>query len=128
MKYRQLFYLYFAIALSYVVIKIVFVSAGYLHLGAIWHGAVPAVLIGGTVLMALTTDESREGTRFWRDLMIVLPVLLFIITPLFMYAKQGELWLAEGRLPVLVFYECMAVIQFFIALTIKKREKGEEVN
>jgi hypothetical protein len=54
-------------------------------------------------------------------------VLVFIITPLFMYLKQGQNWLAVGRLPVLIIYASLAVLQFSLAKSTRKIEstKGD---
>jgi hypothetical protein len=41
-----------------------------------------------------------------------------------MYWKQRELWLAEGRLPVLIIYECMALLQIAIAVGLKGKQEG----
>lgn len=111
---------YLVIALLYTVIKIVFVSAGYLHIGAIAHGAVPTLLMGGVGLLAL------KSARDYSRLMLVLPILLFLITPPFMYFKQGAAWLDEGRLPVLIIYEVMAISQIFIARQLSRRRVAAE--
>jgi hypothetical protein len=44
MTHRQLYVWYIALGTMYVLVKIIFVAAGYLHLGAITHGMIPGVL------------------------------------------------------------------------------------
>jgi hypothetical protein len=114
---------YIVIGVLYVFIKVVFVAAGYLHLGAIAHGAIPAVLtiLAGIVTMKGNTDGSPKTT--WRSMLIILPLLVFVTTPLYMYLKQGDTWLTNGRLPVLVIYECLAIAQCLIALSIKPKDR-----
>jgi hypothetical protein len=33
--------------------------------------------------------------------------------------KKGDLWLTNGRLPVLIIYECFAVLQFILAIRVR---------
>ncbi len=114
---KGLYLAYLGIGSLYLLVKVGFVLSGYLHLGAIAHGAVPAVC---TMLAAgLALQQSARGTVAQRlqHLLIALPLLVFGITPLFMYLKQGSArWLTQGRLPVLVLYECMAALQLLLAL------------
>jgi hypothetical protein len=120
MSSKQLYWSYIGIGIAYVVIKIVFVLAGYLHLGAIWHGLIPAVLTTAAGLIAMRTIAPSQRSP-WHWILITLPVLVLITTPPFMYWKQRELWLANGRLPVLIIYECLALVQIALATGINKK-------
>lgn len=123
MSKRQLYWGYIVIGILYVAIKVAFVLAGYLHLGAIWHGLVPAVLTvaAGVLGLRSDTDSSDRSLSHW--VLIILPILVLITTPPYMYWKQRELWLANGRLPVLIIYECLALAQIVIAVGIKQKTK-----
>ncbi len=121
MSKQNFYWLYIIIGIAYVAIKIIFVMAGYLHLGALWHSLVPAVLTSAVGVFGLTRTiaPARKPILYW--ILIILPVLVLITTPPFMYWKQRELWLAEGRLPVLIIYEIMAVGQIAIALHLRRK-------
>lgn len=106
---------YIVIGALYVLIKIVFVSAGYLHPGAILHGLIPATFTVGGGIMALK-EGKKSGGKIWHKLILVFPVLIFTITPIYMYLKEKENWLINGRKEVLIIYEIMAIIQFIIAM------------
>jgi membrane protease YdiL (CAAX protease family) len=121
MSKRTLYVIYIFIGILYVAVKIGFVSAGYLHLGAIVHGAIPAIITIVVGLLALRENKSDLGKNLWRRIALIVPILVFVITPIFMYLKQGDQWLTEGRLPVLIIYECFAVLQFIIVLRAKVR-------
>jgi hypothetical protein len=123
MSQKQLYGSYIAIGFLYVAIKIIFVLAGYLHLGAIWHGLVPAVLTTAAGVLAMRGDKPAQRSR-WYSVLVILPILVLVTTPPFMYWKQRELWLAEGRLPVLIIYECMALLQIAIAVGLKGKQEG----
>ena len=54
--------------------------------------------------------------------------MVFIITPIYMYIKMGsEQWLTEGRLTVLMIYECFTVIQSLIAISLYKKHIAVEI-
>jgi len=106
----------------YLIVKIVFFSAGYLHPGAIAHGAIPAFLITGAGFLAKRDRDTGKNASLWHTAMVALPVLSLLITPVFMYWKQGTAWLDNGRLPVLVIYECLAIIQILIAFAIRRHK------
>ncbi len=114
-KGKILYTIYILIAALYVLIKIAFVLAGYLHPGAILHGLIPSVITMAVGFLAIVELKKSKGL-FWNKLMIFLPVLIFVITPIYMFFKQKSEWLTEGRLEVLIIYELMAVAQFLIAL------------
>ncbi|PID37055.1 MAG: hypothetical protein CR993_01965 [Rhodobacterales bacterium] len=110
------FYIWLALGASYLIVKLIWVGAGYLHLGAISHGAVPAV-----IMLAF-------GLWFWRNQprgavwLLILPLLTLIITPPFMYWKQGGAeWLTNGRGSVLVVYTLIALVQAWIGRRIWQR-------
>ncbi len=117
---------YIVIGVLYVLVKVVFVSAGYLHPGAIAHGAIPAVLTILASIVTMKANRSGSPPSVWHSTLIILPLLVFITTPPFMYWKQGAAWLANGRLAVLIIYEGFAIIQCLIAVKIKqKNSKGQ---
>jgi hypothetical protein len=122
MKNRTSYIIYIIGGLLYVVVKIGYVSAGYLHPGAIAHGAIPSVITVVAGLLALREYTSNKGNRLWHKIAVIVPVLVFIITPLFMYLKQGEQWLTNGRLSVLIIYEILAIIQFMLGARLLNRE------
>jgi hypothetical protein len=120
---------YLIISLMYVLVKVVFVAFGYLHLGAILHGLVPAVLMiaAGIICWKSSFGDQFGAACFW--ILVLLPLLTLIITPPFMYFKQGELWLDDGRLPVLIIYEVLAVIQIMLILNLRKlKTNPDQVN
>ncbi len=106
---------YILLGVLYVLIKIGFVSAGYLHPGAILHGFIPSVLTFIAGAFALKECQKPTGT-FWHKTMMVLPVLIFIITPIYMFLKEKSEWLAQGRLAILIVYGLLAILQFLLAL------------
>ncbi|PID81574.1 hypothetical protein CSB20_02285 [bacterium DOLZORAL124_64_63] len=118
---RRLYLGYCALGLLYVLVKIAFVAAGYLHTGAIAHGAVPAVctvLVGG---LAAKRAAAGTGQHPYQRLLMILPILIFVITPGFVYLKQGrDQWLTQGRFPVLIIYACLSATQLFLALRAKR--------
>jgi hypothetical protein len=120
MKIKTAYRIYIFLGILYVPVKIGFVSAGYLHKGAIAHGAIPAVITIAAGILALRENSLNSGKLIWRWIALVAPVLVFIITPLLMYLKQGQQWLAGGRLPVLIIYESLAVLQFILANSSRK--------
>jgi hypothetical protein len=120
MSNQQRYWAYIIIiGILYVAVKVVFVAFGYLHPGAIWHGLVPAVLTTAAGLVVMR-NRAAAPKPFWHWVLIILPVLVLIATPPFMYWKQRSEWLTEGRLPVLVIYEGFALIQAAIALGLRK--------
>jgi hypothetical protein len=125
MTTKQLYQIYIAIGILYVVIKIVSFLSGYLHLGAIWHGLIPAVLTTTAGIIAMQNAATHSQKTFWRWGLSILPILVLVITPPFMYWKQGALWLANGRLPVLFIYECLALAQIAVAFEIKRQDARE---
>ncbi len=120
MSKNKFYIIYIGIGLLYLIVKLIFVSAGYLHFGAIYHGLVPAVLMTLAGLVGLYSLKRDKPIKELSAVLIAMPVLLFIITPPFMYYKQGDEWLTEGRLPVLIIYEVLAVVQFIYSLNERK--------
>lgn len=120
MSDKKFYLTYIGIGLLYVIIKLVFVSAGYLHVGAISHGLVPAVLMTIAGLLGLYCLKRGAPIKGLSPVIIALPALLFVITPPFMYYKQSQEWLTQGRLQVLVIYEVLAAFQFFYSLKARK--------
>jgi hypothetical protein len=114
-KFKILYISYLIIAFLYVLVKLIFILSGYLHWGAIAHGAivtVPIAIVGFIVLK----EQSHETKKVAHVIAIVLPILALVITPIYMYARMGPAeWLTEGRLPVLVIYEMMASLQIGIS-------------
>ncbi len=114
-KNKNIYTIYILIGVLYVLIKIVFVMAGYLHLGAILHGLIPSVIAIAVGFMALREFTNMKAV-IWHKVMVTVPVLIFAITPVYMFIKEGESWLINGRLEVLIIYEILSLIQFLIAL------------
>lgn len=54
--------------------------------------------------------------------MITLPILVLIITSLYMYMKEQEMWLDNGRLLVLIIYECMAIMHFILVFGSRRKK------
>ena len=116
------YYIYIAIGVMYVLVKIIFVSFDYLPSGAIAHGSIPAILTVIVGVLSLKERKKNANKSIWHWINIVFALLVFIITPMYMYIKMGgELWLSEGRLPVLIIYECSAIIQFVTAISIFRK-------
>ncbi len=120
-KVVGLYWIYIILGICYVLIKIGFVSFGYLHLTAILHGAIPASLtaISGYITLSLT---KKRKSSMMNILLMVLPILTVIITPIYMYIAAGpNVWLTKGRLPVLIIYEIIGTVQFIVAVIAFKR-------
>jgi cell division protein FtsW (lipid II flippase) len=116
---------YCAAGALYVLVKVAFVAWGYLHPGAIWHGAIPAAatLLAGVAAQAWCKQGKVPGWS--RRVLVALPVLIFTVTPVFMYLKQGaDRWLTEGRMPVLVIYEFLALAQLALAWAAVRHGQG----
>ncbi len=113
-KSSNVYAVYMALGVLYVLVKIGFVLAGYLHLGAILHGLIPAVITVAVGFLSLS-EFNKSGGSLWHGIMVVVPALIFITTPIYMYVREGANWLTNGRLQVLVIYQLMAAVQFFIA-------------
>lgn len=118
MENRKHYFNYIGLGFLYLAVKIVFVSFGALHLGALAHGAVPAVLTVLAGYLALQEAANGRGQRLWHWVIVVFPVLTFVITPLYMYYLQGDQWLTNSRLPVLVIYEIIALLQVAISVSL----------
>ncbi len=120
---KKLYRYYIGIGLLYVLVKILFVSFGYLHLGAILHGLIPSIITILTGLIALRHINTNNGKSILlARIALVLPILIFITTPVYMYLKAGaDMWLTNGRSQVLVIYELLAILQFAIAYILLKR-------
>jgi hypothetical protein len=117
------------IGILYVIEKLVFILAGYLHWGALAHGAIVTVPITIIAILSLIENQKWKG-NISHVIAIVLPILAIIITPIYMYVKMGSPeWLTEGRLPVLIIYECLAAIQIIISsiLLRKRLAKTDEI-
>jgi hypothetical protein len=115
---NRYYFTYIVLGILFVVVKIVFVSFGYLHLGAIAHGSIPAVLTVLACFFSIKENRDYSGNLFWHFSMAILSLLTLITTPIYMYIKAGDAWLANGRLPVLVIYLIIATIQSTIALLV----------
>ena len=118
------YYIYMSIGLMYVVVKIIFVSTGYLYPGAIIHGAIPAILTFLTGILSLKERSNNKGQVIYHKLNIIFPSLILVITPVFMYIKMGnDKWLTEGRLPVMIIYFAFAITQLGISwILLRKKE------
>ncbi len=118
---NNLYSIYIVIGSLYVLVKYAFVTAGYLHPGAILHGLIPAVVSMAVGLLAL----NKFNNPIWNKILVLVPILIFVITPIFMYLKEKSDWLINGRLEVLIIYEIMAIIQFIIALKVLKYNRDK---
>jgi hypothetical protein len=121
MKEKKLYFSYIGLGILYLAVKVIFVSVGYLHLGAIAHGSIPAIL---TVLAGFLAKKEESKKLIWHWLVVILPLLGLIVTPIFMYFKMGEEWLANGRLPVLVIYETIATMQSVLGLVLIRSKRS----
>ncbi len=98
-----------ALGLSFLIVKLIWVGAGYLHAGAITHGAVPAAI---TLGFGLWYARTRPSGAVW---LVILPALTLLLTLPFMLWKQGAAeWLTQGRVSVLAVYELVALFQTWI--------------
>jgi O-antigen/teichoic acid export membrane protein len=117
---KNLYLTYILIGFLYVIVKIIFVSVGYLHLGAIAHGAlitIPVTLAGYLAL------KEKNNKNLWHKIIIFLPILALVLTPVYMYLNMGaEQWLTQGRLPVLIIYEIFSIIQIIISIFLLKNK------
>jgi len=115
---KSLYLGYIAVGVLYVAVKVAYVLAGYLHPGAIAHGAIPAVITTIVGTLALRESVAVTQKRIWHTLAVVSPLLVLVITPLYMFIKHdGSMaWLAGGRLSVLIIYECLAIVQLVAAV------------
>jgi hypothetical protein len=114
---------YIVLGILYVVVKIAFVSFGYLHVGAIAHGSIPATLTVLACSFAIKEKRNISGKIYWHFSMSIVPLLTLVGTPIYMYIKAGDAWLAHGRLPVLIIYVTIAVIQAAIAFIVISKAK-----
>ncbi len=114
-KSKSSYVVYMVLGALYVLVKVGFVSAGYLHLGAILHGLIPAVV---TIVVCLLAQRAlkQSAALLWHRIMLLAPLLIIITTPVYMYVREREAWLTNGRLEVLIIYEIMAIAQVFISL------------
>jgi hypothetical protein len=117
---------YIVLGILFVVVKIAFVSFGYLYLGAIAHGSIPGVLTVLACFFSIRENRNYPGNLFWHFSMLILSLLTLISTPIYMYTRAGDAWLANGRLPVLIIYLIIATIQstiaFIVIRQIRKRQ------
>ena len=121
------YYIYMSIGLMYVVVKIIFVSTGYLYPGAIIHGAIPAILTFLTGILSLKERSNNKGQVIYHKLNIIFPSLILVITPVFMYIKMGnDKWLTEGRLPVMIIYFAFAITQLGISWILPGRKENKQ--
>jgi uncharacterized membrane protein (UPF0136 family) len=120
MMKRPLYFGYMGIGILYLAVKVIFVTAGYLPSCAIQHGMIPAVLTTAVCLVAMKERFPRIVKRILHWLLVLLPLLVLIVTPLYIYWIHGDGWLEGGHLSVLMIYECLAVIQILVAVAINR--------
>lgn len=111
---------YIVIGFLYVIVKIIFVLAGYLHTGAIFHGLIPTALTVAGGFLALR-EFKPNASSVWHIILVILPIISFVLTPIYMYLREHEMWLTNGRLEVLIIYEMLAAAQLIIALVCMRR-------
>lgn len=126
MTKKQLFNYYTLIGFLYVVIKVIFVSLGFLRPQAIFHGLIPGLLTTGAGLVCKQYVNGKTKNSYCKWIMLLLPVLVFVTTPPYMFWQKGGAWLDNGRLPVLIIYEVLALTQILIALKINKLDEGKK--
>lgn len=119
------YYIYIGLGIMYLVLKIIYVLAGFLCVGAIAHGAIPAVLTTFAAIFAIRENNINSQKSFWHWLIVILPLLVLFITPPFMYIQKGDAWIANGRLSVMVIYECIAIVQFILAIIVLRQKKAK---
>jgi hypothetical protein len=112
------------LGVSYLAVKVIFVAAGYLPSCAIQHGMIPAVLTTVVCIFAMIEKFPYYLKIVLSGLMILLPVLVFIATPSFMYWIHPDWWLEGSHLTVFIIYECLAVLQIYLAVAIKRNKVG----
>jgi O-antigen/teichoic acid export membrane protein len=119
---KSLYLTYIIIGFLYVLVKIIFVSFGYLHLGAIAHGALVTIPV---IIAGYFAFREKNNRNIWHKIIIFLPILAFVLTPIYMYNNMGaEQWLTQGRLPVLIIYELFSIIQIGISIFLLKNKNG----
>ena len=124
MSEKQLVAVYMIIGMLYLVVKFVFVTTGYLLPNGIELEAIPAVTTYVFGIWVLMTSDSRFKKSVQYRLMMFIPLALLLFMPLFTYQNQGDWWLSEGRLSILLLYELFALMQFVIAFRLKKAMTG----
>jgi hypothetical protein len=107
------------VGILYLAVKIVFVLAGYLPSCAINHGMIPAVLTTAVGMLSMIGKFPHLIRLMLHRLMMIFPILVSIITPLYMHWIHGDGWMVGAHLSVFLIYECLAVIQVSIAVAIK---------
>ena len=122
MNKKRLYIGYISIGILYILVKMVFVLSGYLHPGAIMHGAIPGILTIAVGFFAKKENIINPQKQIWHKVMITLPFLVLIITPLYMYIREQEMWLDHGRFPVLIIYECLAILQIILAFGSRRKK------
>ena len=68
---KVLYFIYIIIGLLYIVVKIIFVALGYLHLGAIGHGAIITAPITLAGILSLKERSESFNRRIWHRIIIV---------------------------------------------------------
>jgi hypothetical protein len=89
MKKRGAHAAYIGIGALYVVVKVIFISMGYLHRGAIIQGLIPALLTVASGALAVRETKTDAKRLYWNRVVLVLPVLVLAATPLYMYPEAG---------------------------------------
>lgn len=117
---KKLFRYYIFIGILYILVKAIFISFGLLRQQAIIHGLIPCILTttAGLVCMRKVAEGSNKSICKWT--LILLPVLVLLTTPFYMYRQMGDQWLSNGRLSALIIYEVLALVQIFLAGKISK--------
>ena len=124
MSEKQLVTIYMIIGMLYLVVKFVFVTTGYLLPNGIELEAIPAVTTYVFGIWVLMSSDSHFQKLIQYRLMTLIPLGLLLFMPLFTYQNQGDWWLSEGRLSILLLYELFALIQCMIAYRLKKAMTG----
>jgi hypothetical protein len=116
MTRTQCYYVYLGLAVGYVLVKALFLLSGYLHPGALLHGSLPAALTIAAGALAWRRDKPAGARTPYGWVAILMPCLVFVLTPVYMRLKAGELWLDNGRMYVLLLYWCLALGQVGLAV------------
>lgn len=123
MTKKQFFNWYMLIGILYVVVKVIFVAFGLLRPQAIIHGLIPGLLtiVAGFVCKRNANQQTNKKPCKW--LLLLLPALVLVTTPPYMYLQMREEWLSNGRLPMLIIYEAFALIQIYLVGKINKEKE-----
>lgn len=126
-KELKKYMIYILLGILYPLIKLIFMIFGYLCSRAIIYGLITGGVTICAGIFAAIEFKKKNGERkpigHW--LVVLLPLLLLLLTPLIMTFERGLEWLQEmDRLTIFIIYEVLAIAQFITAITIYKSYKA----